>query len=95
MKSRADSIDLLNMTHDFPCPVMIKAIGKNEADFPMRIAWAIRDALGLEFDPVYRTREAQGGRHIAVTLEPTFDNAEQVLDLYDAIRKVEGVVMVM
>ena len=43
----------------------------------------------------YSTRSTPGGKHVAVTLEPVIDSAEQVLDVYDCIRQVDGVVMTM
>ncbi len=95
MTTREDSISLLNATHDFPCPVIIKAIGKNAGDFPQRVVRGVRKQLQLEIDPPFQIREASGGRHIAVTLEPIFESAEQVLEAYEVIRTMEGVVMVM
>jgi putative lipoic acid-binding regulatory protein len=94
-KTRAESIELLNSAHDFPCGVMVKVIGKNENDLPQRVVNVVRQQLRLEFDPPFRTRETTGGRHVSVTVEPTFDDAEQVLDLYEALRTIEGIVMAM
>ena len=94
-KTRAESIELLNSAHEFPCPVMVKVIGKNENDFPERVVAVIRQQLQLDFDPPFSTRQTPNGRHISVTVEPTFDDAEQVLDTYAAISQIEGVVMSM
>ena len=92
---RQASIELLKQNHDFPDVVMLKAIGKNERGFLGRVVAAVRDRLGLDEDPPYRSRATANGKHIAVTMEPTFESAEQVLDAYDAIKGVEGVVMVL
>lgn len=89
------SIDLLNATHSFPCPVMVKVIGRNDDAFINSVVAAIRDQLELSFDPPIHKREAKGGRHVSVTIEPTFDKAEDVLQTYDRIRVIDGVVMVL
>lgn len=94
-EDRLRSIELLNETHEFPCPVMIKVIGNNEDDFISRIVKVIRDQLHLKFDPPIRTREAKNGKHISVTIEPRFLQAEEVIDLYAKITKIDGVVMVL
>lgn len=95
MKAKVDSLELLRQTHDFPCPVMVKVIGKNEDDFDLRVVRVIRDTLQTEVNPTFRTRETTGGRHISVTTEPTFPSAEDVLRVYAALRSVEGIVLMM
>lgn len=95
MSTRQESIDLLNNIHQFPCPVMVKAIGQNVNDFPQRVVSLVRITLELDFDPAFTSRETRGGRHVAVTLEPTFDDAEQVLKLYAALRQLDDVTLIM
>ena len=92
---RQRSLDLLNATHAFPCPVMVKVIGRNEEAFIDAVIAAAREELELSFDPPTTKREAKGGRHVSVTVEPKFDSAEQVINLYQRIRLIEGVVMVL
>lgn len=92
---RQQSIDLLNGTHTFPCPVMVKVIGRNDNTFINSVVAAIREQLELSFDPPIQKREAKGGRHVSVTIEPTFENAEEVLQTYERIRHIDGVVMVL
>ncbi|OAI45343.1 hypothetical protein AYO44_02760 [Planctomycetaceae bacterium SCGC AG-212-F19] len=89
------SIELLENTHQFPCRFMFKAIGRAETGFVSRVVAAVRDELAHEQDPPYRFRQAQGGRHVAVTLEPIVQNAHQVLAVYQRMRKVAGVVMLL
>ncbi len=89
------SLDLLNSTHEFPCPVMVKVIGPHTDQFIDAVVQVVREQLELPFDPPIRKREARGGRHVSVTIEPTFDDAQSVLRLYEHIRHVEGVIMVM
>ena len=95
MTSREEALELLRQTHDFPAPVMVKVIGTNQNALALRVVAAVRGCLGLENDPDFRIRETPAGRHIAVTLEPEFQTAEQVLDVYQVIREIEGVVLLM
>lgn len=89
------SIELLEKTHQFPGPFMFKAIGRVENGFVARVVAAVRDALEFEVDPPYRCREAAGGRHVSVTLEPTVQTAAQVLAVYRRIRTIGGLVILM
>jgi putative lipoic acid-binding regulatory protein len=89
------SIELLEQTHAFPCPFMFKIIGRVEDGFVARVVAAVRDELAAEVDPPYRVREAAGGRHVSVTLEPTVQTAGQVLAVYQRIRATAGVVLML
>ena len=93
--SREQSLELLNETHDFPTFMMFKVIGKNVDGFSGRVVACVRDTLRLEFDPHFRSRTTAGERHISITIEPEVQTAEQVLYLYERLRNVEGVVMLL
>jgi putative lipoic acid-binding regulatory protein len=86
------AIELLESTHTFPGPYMFKVIGRSERGFVARAVAAVRDELSDEVDPPYRVREAAGGRHVAVTLQPTVQTAEQVLAVYSRLRHLVGLV---
>lgn len=90
-----DSIRLLEETHDFPCEVMIKVIGHSQATFVEAILEIVRECQSLGELPAYRSRSTPNGKYIAITLEPPFQSAAEVLALYERIRVVQGVVMVM
>jgi putative lipoic acid-binding regulatory protein len=89
------SIELLESTHTFPGRFIFKVIGRVENGFAARVVAAVRDELAGEIDPPHRVREAVGGRHVAVTLEPVIATAEQVLAVYRRVRGITGVVMMM
>jgi putative lipoic acid-binding regulatory protein len=89
------SIELLESTHTFPGPFIFKVIGRVENGFAARVVAAVREELDDEIDPPHSVREAVGGRHVAVTLEPDIDSAQQVLDVYRRVRKLTGLVMMM
>ncbi len=87
------SIELLESIHRFPCAYTFKAIGRTENGFAARVVAAVRDELSEAVDPPHHFREAVGGRHVAVTLEPMIQTAEQVLAVYRRIMKIEGLVL--
>ncbi len=88
-------IDLLNQTHQFPTRVMIKVIGENRASFVEEVVSLVRVETTIDEEPPYSTREARGGRHIAITLEPQLDDAERVLAIYARLKTLQGVVLLM
>lgn len=89
---RERSLELLNATHDFPCEFMIKVIGVAENEFVVRVVDTLQ-----RFDPhvTFQTRSTPKGKHVAVTLEPRLESAEQVLLVYEQVRAIQGVVMTM
>lgn len=93
MKSSLPTIDLLEKTHAFPCPYLFKIVGKAEAGFLAQVIAIVRDVLLSETDPPYRLREAVGGRHVSVTVEPVVQSADQVLAIYRRLSGLDGVVM--
>ena len=93
MKSTLPSFDLLEEMHAFPCPFLIKVIGKATDGFQARVIAVVREELAIEVDPPYRVREAAGGRHVSVTLEPVVQSAHQVLAIYRRLGLLDGLVM--
>jgi putative lipoic acid-binding regulatory protein len=87
------AIELLENNHTFPGPYMFKAIGRVESGFVERVVAAVRDELDESVDPPFRVREAVGGRHVSVTLEPTVQTAHQVLAVYRRIRQTAGLIL--
>lgn len=95
MKSELPSIELLESTHRFPGPYMFKVIGRVENGFTARVVAAVREELAGTVDPPFRVRESAGGRHVSVTLEPRVETAQQVLAIYDRVRKLTGLVLLL
>jgi putative lipoic acid-binding regulatory protein len=89
------SIELLEATHQFPGPYMFKVIGRSENGFVARLVAAVREELEHDSDPPFGVRSAVGGRHLAVTLEPLVQSAQQVLAVYRRLRESAGVVMIL
>lgn len=89
------SVELLESTHRFPCPYVLKVIGRSEDGFVGRVVAAVRDQLEDDVDPPYRFRTTAAGRHVSVTLEPYFNSAWDVLAVYGRIQELRGLVFVM
>ena len=89
------AIELLEATHLFPGKFMFKVIGRADQGFAARVVAAVRDELAETIDPPFRLRHTAGGRHVAVTLEPTVQTVHQVLAVYRRIRRIPGLVMMM
>jgi putative lipoic acid-binding regulatory protein len=74
---------------------MFKVIGKSDGGFVARVVAAVRDELADAADPPYSLRQARGGAHVAVTLQPRVQTALQVLAVYRRILKMAGLVMLL
>jgi uncharacterized protein len=93
MKDSLPTFDLLEKTHAFPCPYVFKIIGKPDQEFLARVIAVVREELTIEIDPPHRIREAVGGRHVSVTLEPVVQSAHQVIAIYRRLGGIDGLVM--
>lgn len=92
---RQRSLDLLNQTHSFPTRVMIKVIGVNENSLVASVIEVVRLESSDDEIPPHQIREAKGGRHISITLEPQLTSAECVLEIYARLQSLDGVLMLM
>ncbi len=95
MSDRQSAMELLANTHRFPGPVMVKVIGRAGDAFISEVLAAAREQLLQPWLEIESRRESAGGRHVALTLEPVFDTPEEVLDLYDRLRQIDGVVLLL
>lgn len=86
-------IDLLESNHTFPGPYMFKVIGLAERGFAARVVAMVREELALDVDPPFFIRQKGEGKHVAVTLEPSVRDAQQVIDIYKKLSTMEGLVM--
>lgn len=87
------TLEILEATHSFPGKYMFKAIGFVDRGFAAKVVSAVREELSLSLDPPFRLRESASGKHVAVTLEPTIQTSAEVLQVYQRIRTIEGLVM--
>ena len=91
MDHQPPTVELLEARHSFPCPFTSKVIGATGTDLPARASACVQGSLGLDSPPPSSVKTASGGRHESVTLEPVCPDAQSVIDLYAALRKLEGV----
>ncbi|QEH34406.1 hypothetical protein OJF2_29450 [Aquisphaera giovannonii] len=87
------SVELLESTHLFPGVYQMKAIGRTAGDFERRVVEAVVSQLAAPSDLDYSVRSTPGGRHVAVTLDITVQNAEQVRSIYAEVRELEGLTL--
>ena len=95
MSDRQTSLDALNQAHAFPVPFMFKVIGENSPAFIAQVVQAAVNVLGPRVTPEVTTRESSGGRHQAVSMVVEVPSAEQVLAVYDVLRGLAGVKMLL
>ena len=87
--------ELLDSVHQFPGTFVFKAVGLAAPEFVTSVVSIVRLALELEFDPPFETRETPAGRHIAVTVTPWVQSSDEVLRIYENIRELPGLVMLL
>ena len=89
------TVELLETTHEFPTVYMFKVIGKSDGGFLARAVAAVRDELKLDADPPFQSRDAVGGRHISVTVQPNVATPLEVIAVYRRLAKLDGLVMIL
>lgn len=95
MSDRNEILERLNDVHSFPGDYMFKVIGDNTEEFVTRIVQASLNVLGPDAEPGVSTRESSGGKHVSVTLDVRVENAEMVLEVYDMLKKLDGIKFIL
>jgi putative lipoic acid-binding regulatory protein len=90
MSDHRPPAELLEASHSFPGVYTIKAIGSAADEFERRVVEVVVAALESAADLEYTVRQTPGGRHVAVSLEITARSGEHVREIYDRLRTVEG-----
>lgn len=81
------------MIKEFPCLYMFKAVGYNADGFMEDVFKACQSVLGqLDEKENLRTRASKNDRYLAVTVEAPVQSYEIACQVYEAIRKVQGLV---
>jgi len=93
MVDHRPSLELLESTHFFPGVYQIKAIGVAEDNFEGRVVEAVVAEVATPSELDYSVRTTPGGRHVALTLDITVQNAEQVRGIYARIRDLKGLTL--
>ncbi|MCA9116054.1 MAG: DUF493 domain-containing protein [Planctomycetaceae bacterium] len=88
-------LELLETSHEFPGLYMIKVIGKPDNRFVGRVVDAIREEIQAESSPTYDLKFSTSGKHLSITIEPHFQSAQQVLDVYARLQETEGLILLL
>lgn len=86
-----NSLEILRQAHRFPGPFVFKVIGDNTSALIAQVSDAVVATTGAGATPTVTTRQSAGGRHLAITLTTQVDSAEQVQDVYAALKALPGV----
>ena len=89
------SIELLESNHQFPGVYRIKAIGLASDGFESRVVEIVVAELAGTSELDYSVRTTPKGRHVALTLDITVQNAEQIRVLYARIGEIEGLTLLL
>ena len=89
------SIDLLESNHTFPGIYQIKAIGMSDDDFEARVIETVRSELSTPSDLTHVVKATPGGRHVSLTLDVLVQNADQVRTIYDKLKDLKGVTLLL
>ncbi len=95
MADHRPSVELLESVHSFPGTYQIKAIGTVADDFEGRVLAAVGEVLAAPSDVECSARFTPDGRHVALTLDLTVQNAEQVRAIYDLIQAIVGLKLLL
>lgn len=92
--SRLPPLELLEETHRFPGQYTFKVIGRAGDDFPERVSRAVEGALSRP-QTASRSRFSEHRRHVSVTVEINVRSAQEIHDVYLALLKLPGVLLVL
>ncbi|MCB2191424.1 MAG: DUF493 domain-containing protein [Deltaproteobacteria bacterium] len=90
---RQQALKRLEEHHDFPCVYMFKVIGYNSGELAQEVRRAAETVLGpIMGKNEIRSRPSSGDKYLAVTIETKVESSAQVLDVYDALKALEGLI---
>ena len=79
-------LELLKEQHDWPTVYVFKFVVPTEKG-------AIENLLALfDLKAEYSTRESRNGKYTAVTIKQKLDKAEDVVEIYQQAKNIEGVI---
>ncbi len=91
----ADALKLLEEHHQFPGPYTFKVIGFAGEAFLAAVKEAAQGVLGSADDYELSTRPSSAGRYVSISLDADMRDSAQVLDMYTALKQVQGVVVLV
>jgi len=93
---RVRALALLEATHRFPTEYSVSVIVRNDAAVMAQLRDTVEHGLTARL-PVdaYETVQSSGGKYSSHRFRVPCRTAEDVLDLYDRIRRIDGVMSVL
>jgi putative lipoic acid-binding regulatory protein len=79
----------------FPCDYPIKVIGKSHAHFDAEVIAAINPHLKKPYDGVIQQKDSNKQNFVSLTLTIQAESEEQIKDIFEALKTVAGVIMVL
>jgi putative lipoic acid-binding regulatory protein len=91
-EERARAIALLEATHQFPVDYAVSVIAVTEESVVAQVRAAVEHGLDQPLgDDAYQTVLSAGGRYASHRFTIRCATPEAVLDLYERLRKIDGV----
>jgi uncharacterized protein len=92
----ADSLlESLEINHEFPGLFTFKVIGSNPASFARSVILAVAEELSLDAEPPHSLKQTPNGRHVSVTLTLTVETPQHVVRVYQRLKTLDDLVMLM
>jgi putative lipoic acid-binding regulatory protein len=91
-KDYAELKRLLEDLETFPHRFTFKFIGRHSETFALSVAKLEQRFPGLRHE---QSRESNGGKHVAKTYTMEATSADEIIDVFKAIEKVEDVLVVL
>lgn len=91
--SRAPARELLEATHQFPGPYLIKAFGPATELFRVAVEAAAREAVGGRLE--LSERISSKGNSICITLTLTAHDVDEVVLAYERLHEVSELKMIL
>ena len=84
--------ELLESQHRFPGSYTFKIIYRSEEEMPDRIRDAVKAATGIDLPTDSAIRASSGANFQSMTLDLQVETAQDVLDVYEVLSKLENIV---
>ncbi len=95
MSEQLPNRDLIEASQEFPGAYTFKVIGVADPEFVSRVLRAVKLCLDESAEPAFSSRSTPSGRHFSVTIVPDVRDADHVLEIYQQLRGLDGVVMLL
>ncbi len=91
---RESALALLRENHDFPGPYEFRVVAMPSAASAIVTAMGAAAGTDGRIDDV-RRRESRTGKYISLRVRMQIDTAERVLDVYEVLNALDGVLTTM